>query len=103
MFKRIYELEERLRRMREVFKECTGYDLMKIVGTGRNEIYFSLEGFYQEFLQDRLIEITIREIQSSKKETFYLYQEGEYLKIEQIVKDGDYAYLIIFEMTKSKE
>jgi hypothetical protein len=106
MFKRIWELEARIGRMKDVFKQYTGYDLMQIKGVGKNEIYFSLEGFYQEFMEDRLIEITIREINSLKKGNFSIYVEqldnGEFLKIEQVVKDGDYVYLIIFEMIKSK-
>jgi hypothetical protein len=100
MFKRLKEIEERIGKMREVFKEFTGYDLVKVIGVGKNEIYFYLEGFYQEFFKDRTIEITIREIQSVRNQMFQIYEEGNYLKIEHVVNREGINYLIIFEMFK---
>jgi hypothetical protein len=100
MYKRLYEIEERIKRLKEVAKEFTNYELQRVIGVGNNEIYFVLEGYYQEFLPDRVIQVTIRETQHEQKENFYLFKEEGYLKIEQVVKHDDVKYLVIFEMTK---
>jgi hypothetical protein len=100
MFKRLGEIEKRIEGIKEVFKEFIGKEPLQIVGMGKNEIYFCLEGFYQEFLGDKMIEVRIREIQEFKSKNFNLYETQDYLKIEQITKYDDRNYLIIFEMYK---
>ena len=49
MMKRLAEIEKRIEALKEVFREFTNKDPIKIIGIGRNEIYFYLEGYYQEF------------------------------------------------------
>jgi PAS domain-containing protein len=100
MYKGFKKIEERIERLKEVFREFTGYEPVKVIGIGKDEIFFRLEGIYQEFMNDRIIEIRISEVNNQKNESFYIYEEDGFLQIEQIVKFDGVTYIILFEMRK---
>jgi uncharacterized membrane protein (DUF106 family) len=103
MMKRLAEIEKRIEELKEVFREFTHHDPIQIIGVGKDENYFYLEGIYQEFMGDVTIEIVIREIQEFKKQAFNLYERQNYLRIEKIVKYDDRNYLIVFDIFKFEE
>ena len=100
MLKNFKQVEERIKKMREAFKSTTGKELTQIVGFGQSEFYFCLEGEYQEFEGNRLIEARIREIQSYKDCQLLIYEDESYTKIEQVIKFMDMTYLITVEIQK---
>jgi hypothetical protein len=100
MLKNFGQVEERIKKMREAFKTATGKELLQIVGHGKSEFDFCLEGVYQEFTGKGLIEVRIKEIQSYKELQIMIYHDESYTKIEQVTKFIDMTYLITIEETK---